>query len=167
MSIQDQWVKRFRAVVASEIDAARGRASDGYRSVASKTGMGYDYIYQIYTGKPSHKPKQPSAELMDSIRRAYGDEVTGSDNENAEGVGAQAGTAELASALEKVETALEKIKAATPTMVHIEHAWPFNSLSRDQWAQLTPDQQALIEGMAIQLCNVAHASAPEKRQATG
>ena len=72
MSIQDEWLAQFKAVVMSEIELAGGRAADGYRAVSSKTGLGYDYIYQIYKGKPAHKPKRPSAEAMDSIGRAYG-----------------------------------------------------------------------------------------------
>lgn len=76
MSIQDEWLAQFKAVVMSEIELAGGRAADGYRAVSSKTGLGYDYIYQIYNGKPAHKPKRPSAEAMDSIRRAYGADLS-------------------------------------------------------------------------------------------
>lgn len=117
MNIQEEWLERFKAVVASEIDAARGRASDGYRAVASKTGLGYDYIYQIYNGKPAHKPKRPSAEAMDSIRRAYGDAsegpATGKEEMHQHGAAlpattafASSGTVTLAQALEVVASAL-------------------------------------------------------------
>ena len=72
MSIQDEWLERFKAAVAHEIQQAGGRKSDGYRAVEAKTGLGYDYIYQIYNGKPEGCPKRPSAEAMDSLQAAYG-----------------------------------------------------------------------------------------------
>jgi hypothetical protein len=62
MSIQDEWTRRFKDVVDSEISKANGREADGYRAVAEKTGLGYDYIYQIYKGKPAKK---------DAISKAY------------------------------------------------------------------------------------------------
>lgn len=76
MSIHDEWLERFKTVVAHEIERAGGRRSDGYRAVEEKTGLGYDYIYQIYTGKPEGRPKRPSAEAMDSLRAAYGPMLT-------------------------------------------------------------------------------------------
>jgi phage repressor protein C with HTH and peptisase S24 domain len=74
MKIQDAWRSRFKEVVQQEIDAAGGRASDGYRAVATKTGLGYDYIYQIFTGKPVHKPKLPGVDTMQAIERVYSKE---------------------------------------------------------------------------------------------
>lgn len=72
MNIQDAWLKRFKEIVQSEIDAAGGRAADGYRAVETKTGLGYDYIYQIFKGKPAHKPKSPSIDVMAMLERKYG-----------------------------------------------------------------------------------------------
>lgn len=81
--------------------------------------------------------------------------------------------AELAQALEKVETVLEQIKASpsASNTVHIEHAWPFKGIKRDQWENLTPEQKAIVESVAsgflIQHAAGASASHTEKRQATG
>lgn len=72
MSIQDEWLGQFKAIVTHEIQQAGGRKSDGYRAVEAKTGLGYDYIYQIYNGKPEGRPKRPSAEAMNSLLAAYG-----------------------------------------------------------------------------------------------
>lgn len=71
MGMQEDWLARFKAVVASEIEAAGGKEADGYRAVEAKTGLGYDYIYQIYKGKPAHQPKMPSADAMNTIARVY------------------------------------------------------------------------------------------------
>ena len=70
--MQDAWLIRFKEVVQREIDEAGGRRADGYRAVASKTGLGYDYVYQIFTGKPLDKPKQPGPDAMSAIERVYG-----------------------------------------------------------------------------------------------
>lgn len=77
MNIQDAWLTRFKEIVQSEIDAAGGRASDGYRAVAAKSGLGYAYIYQIFTGKPTHKPKSPSRDAMTVLERKYGKAAPG------------------------------------------------------------------------------------------
>ena len=85
-----------------------------------------------------------------------------------------ANTDELASAIEKVETALEKIKAASSNnMVHIEHAWPFKGIRRDEWESLSEEQKTAIETVARTMLSThkhsagAGASHTEKRQATG
>lgn len=63
----------FKAVVRREIERL-GKPADGYRAVAAKSELGYDYVYQIYTGKPIGKPKQPSLEAMSALARAYADD---------------------------------------------------------------------------------------------
>lgn len=73
MRIQDAWLIRFKEVVQREIDEAGGKSADGYRAVATKTGLGYDYIYQIFMGKPVNKPKLPGHDAMTAIERVYGD----------------------------------------------------------------------------------------------
>lgn len=73
MDIQENWLSNFKAVVAAEIQAAGNKEADGYRAVEARTGLGYDYIYQIYKGKPASKPKRPSADVMNTINRVYGD----------------------------------------------------------------------------------------------
>jgi hypothetical protein len=72
MNTLDLWTQRFNEVVQSEIDAAGGRKPVGYRMVAMKTGLGYDYIYQIFNGKPKHKPARPGVAAMAAIERVYG-----------------------------------------------------------------------------------------------
>ena len=68
MDISEIWLSNFKDVVSQEIANHRGKAADGYRAVAAKTGIGYDYIYQMYTGKSG---KQPTVEVMNSIAKAY------------------------------------------------------------------------------------------------
>lgn len=81
---------------------------------------------------------------------------------------APANTAELTRALEKVETALGKIKATTPsTTVHIEHAWPFSQIKREQWAALSDEQKAIVESVALGMLATHSASDADKRQAAG
>ena len=76
MSIKDRWLERFRAVVDGEI-ALHAKKSDAYRAVAMNTGLGYDYIYQIYTGKPESNPKTPGVDAMKALERAYGQKQLG------------------------------------------------------------------------------------------
>jgi len=75
MSIQDKWLEQFKAAVSHEVARANGKEADGYRAVAAKTHLGYDYIYQIYKGKPLNKPKMPGSEAMDAINREYGEVI--------------------------------------------------------------------------------------------
>ena len=73
MNAQTRMTEVFKAVVAREIEKL-GKAAEGYRAVAAKAELGYDYVYQIYTGKPVGKPKQPSLEVMSALMRAYADD---------------------------------------------------------------------------------------------
>ncbi len=84
MNIQETWLLRFKEIVQQEIDRANGKDADGYRAVASKTGLGYDYIYQIFKDKPAWKPKRPSAAFMQTIARVYGLEAPAAPNNNVE-----------------------------------------------------------------------------------
>jgi phage repressor protein C with HTH and peptisase S24 domain len=72
MDIFESWIFEFRALVDAEIKEAGGKSSDGYRAVSTKTGIGYDYIYQIYKGQPKNSPKRPTADVMNTLRRVYG-----------------------------------------------------------------------------------------------
>lgn len=73
MDTAEIWLERFREVVALEIERC-GKASAGYRAVSEKTGIDYDYLYQIYTGKPKEKPKRPTLSVMEKIEAAYGNQ---------------------------------------------------------------------------------------------
>lgn len=165
MSIQDTLLDRFRAVVDLEIAAAGGKAADGYRAVAEKTRLGYDYIYQIYKGKPAHKPKRPSLEAMEAIERAYGRPEFGATATDLQSLPARVTPKEALAVLQA------EIDKANP-LVHIEHAWPFSQIKRDQWENLTSEQKAIVEGVALGILAAQHAAGPsashtEKRQATG
>lgn len=71
MDMIETWLRVFKGVVDREIKTAGGKAADGYRAVATRTGLGYDYVYQIYTGKPAGRPKRPSADAMSTLARVY------------------------------------------------------------------------------------------------
>lgn len=71
MNIKEDWLRDFRKVVEHEILEVGGKKADAYRAMATKTGLGYDYIYQIYNGKPADRPKVPSADAMSIIRHVY------------------------------------------------------------------------------------------------
>ena len=59
---------------------------------------------------------------------------------------------ELANALKKVEAALVSIKtSASNNTVHLDHAWPFKGITRDQWLDLTDEQRAVIESVAANM----------------
>ncbi len=165
MSIHDTLLDRFRAVVDLEIAAAGGKAADGYRAVAEKTRLGYDYIYQIYKGKPAHKPKRPSLEAMEAIERAYGRPESGAAATDLQSLPARVTPKEALAVLQA------EIDKANP-LVHIEHAWPFSQIKRDQWESLTPEQKTIVEGVALSILAAQHAAGAsachtEKRQATG
>ena len=64
---------------------------------------------------------------------------------------------ELANALEKVEAALVSIKtSAANNTVHLDHAWPFKNITRDQWLALTEEQRAAIETVAASMMSAHH-----------
>lgn len=69
----ENWLQIFKGVVAREIELAGGKEADGYRAVATQTGLGYEYVYQIYKGKPLSRPKRPSPEAMTTLGRVYQD----------------------------------------------------------------------------------------------
>ena len=76
---------------------------------------------------------------------------------------------ELANALEKVEAALVSIKtSASNNTVHLEHAWPFKNITRDQWLDLTDEQQSVIETVVASMLTTHSAGGGgqhDKRQA--
>lgn len=78
---------------------------------------------------------------------------------------------ELANALEKVEAALVSIKtsAASNNTVHLEHAWPFKGITRDQWLDLTDEQKAIVESVVAGMLTARHGAGSggqhDKRQA--
>lgn len=76
---------------------------------------------------------------------------------------------ELTTAISKVESALGRVKAtAASNMVHLEHAWPFKNLTREQWLDLTDEQRAVIETVATSMLTTHSAGGGgqhDKRQA--
>lgn len=64
---------------------------------------------------------------------------------------------ELANALKKVEAALVSIKtSASNNTVHLDHAWPFKNITRDQWLDLTDEQKAIVESVAAGMLTAHH-----------
>ena len=77
---------------------------------------------------------------------------------------------ELVSALEKVEAALVSIKtSAANNTVHLDHAWPFKNITRDQWLDLTEEQKAIVESVVTGMLAPHHSAGGggnnDKRQA--
>ena len=71
MDIKGRMAEVFRAVVAREIERAHGKKADAYKAVATRTGIQYAYIYQLFTGKSGQREKVPGAAAYDSLVRAY------------------------------------------------------------------------------------------------
>lgn len=66
---------------------------------------------------------------------------------------------ELTTAIGRVESALGRVKAtAASNMVHLEHAWPFKTITRDQWLDLTDEQRAVIETVAASMVSTHHSA---------
>lgn len=189
MAIEDVWMKNLVGLVES---LGQGDKRRGYREVAEIAGLSEEYVYQLVESKPNKDGEKrvvgKRAAKKIAIAFANGralewfdvDQFSAHAHTNpatSQGKTSQdnpthdpSSAAELVHAIEKVETALEKIKAASPAnTVHIEHAWPFDRLSREQWTQLTPEQKTLVESMALQLYSAASGSEnlTDKRQATG
>lgn len=76
---------------------------------------------------------------------------------------------ELTTAIGRVESALGRVKAtAASNMVHLEHAWPFKNITRDQWLDLTDEQQSVIETVVASMLTTHSAGGGgnnDKRQA--
>ncbi len=71
MDTQENWLANFKAVVAAEIEAAGGKEADGYRAVESRTGLGYDYVYQIFTRPILIVIRVPSREIVIECYRIF------------------------------------------------------------------------------------------------
>lgn len=138
MKIQEAWLVRFKEVVQHEIDEAGGKAADGYRAVATKTGLGYAYIYQIFTGKPAEKPKQPGPDAMTAIERVYG-----------KGETAPSQSAE----------AVQAARGEVPGMV-----WPFQMVAFERWERLGERGKGAVERAMLEEMERIEAT---QRQANG
>ena len=164
MSIQDDLLHRFRAVVDAEIAAVGGKASDGYRAVAEKTHLGYDYIYQIHKGKPVHKPKRPSLDAMAAIERAYGKPESACNE-----LAPPSTKVTAKEALAVLQAEIEQQSSAIASVHHLEHAWPFKTIDRDEWGMLTDEQKAALETVARTMLATHHSAGGggqhDKRQA--
>lgn len=151
MSIQDIWLARFKAAVNMEIQDVGGKAADGYRGVALKTGLGYDYIYQIYKGKPAGKPKVPSADAMNTIERVYGGRLGGVPATHQDHLPGPAVPQTMEQMLETITQMTRQIRELQQRadqsgfITQIEHAWPFQSITREQWNILTDAQREHVE----------------------
>lgn len=92
---------------------------------------------------------------------------------------AQAPSAELAApvstpkitlqqALAVLQAEIERQASAATSIHHLEHAWPFKNLTRDQWLDLTDEQRAVIETVVASMLTAHSAGGGgqhDKRQA--
>lgn len=85
----------------------------------------------------------------------------------------------MAEALQTIEQLIQQLQGEVAAqggriagVHHIEHAWPFKGIRREQWDSMTEEQKALVESVASGILVAHHtagasASHTEKRQATG
>lgn len=93
---------------------------------------------------------------------------------------AQAPSAELAApvstpkitpqqALAVLQAEIERQASAATSIHHLEHAWPFKAITRDQWLDLTDEQRAVIETVVASMLTAHHSAGGggqhDKRQA--
>lgn len=71
MDLKQIWLDHFRTVVEAEAQRHGNKLPAAYRAIEEKTGIAYDYIYQIYNGQPKRAPKSPTIEVMQKIESAY------------------------------------------------------------------------------------------------
>ena len=62
----------------------------------------------------------------------------------------------LEDALDAIKAEVERAKSSAT--VHIDHAWPFSDITREQWGSLTPDQQAAVQSVIKGMLGVHSAS---------
>lgn len=71
--------------------------------------------------------------------------------------------------LELVRNALLGKPGVDAMLHHIDHAWPFKNLTRDQWLDLTDEQKAIVESVAAGMLTAHHGAGSggqhDKRQA--
>lgn len=68
MAAEENRIANLRALVDKEADSAGGKLRLGYRAIAAATGLGEEYIYQLYKGVKTNI----SSEAAKTISRVYG-----------------------------------------------------------------------------------------------
>lgn len=152
MLIQEIWLARFKAAVEMEIRDAGGKDADGYRAMATKTGLTYAYIYQIYKGKPTGKPKMPGSDAMNTIERLYGSRlgdgaVTQTPDRQTHTIATPQSPDLMLEAMNRMSIQINEMQKRLDQEkpLQIDHAWPFKGVTRDQWISLTDAQREYIE----------------------
>ena len=98
-------------------------------------------------------------ELLDESITCTSRQAGGHQTEPSAGAGeANALTLTPDMVLELVKNALAAKGPQGAALHHIDHAWPFSRLTREDWLDLTREQQELVEHMAGQLLMAARAS---------
>lgn len=67
MTVEENRIANLRAIVEAEAKSADGRLRTGYRAVATATGLGEEYIYQLY----NKKKNVIGSDAARAISRAY------------------------------------------------------------------------------------------------
>ena len=60
--------------------------------------------------------------------------------------------------LELVKNALLGRPGVDAMLHHIDHAWPFKNITRDQWLDLTEEQRTVIETVAASMVSTHHSA---------
>ena len=72
MSAKDNWLANLRHIV--DMMPAKTKR-EAYQMVAEASGLGVEYIYQLYEGKPraDGKPRYPGNTTIAALRKAFGE----------------------------------------------------------------------------------------------
>ncbi len=60
--------------------------------------------------------------------------------------------------LELVRNALQGKPGVDAMLHHIDHAWPFKGITRDQWLDLTDEQKAIVESVVAGMLTAHHSA---------
>ena len=80
----------------------------------------------------------------------------------------------MAEALKTIGHLVQQLQGRLATqglqdVLHIDHAWPFKGITRDQWLDLTDEQKAIVESVAAGMLTAHHSAGSggqhDKRQA--
>ena len=69
----------------------------------------------------------------------------------------------MAEALQAISQLVQQLQGklsgrGVQDVLHIDHAWPFKGITRDQWLDLTDEQKAIVESVAAGMLTAHHSA---------